>query len=215
MTCKQTHEAFIASVAAMAIARLADPVDIAAVGGIKLVFGAGINGVRGITYFNRWKPGETEAKPFVEIAAFTKESWVQLAGTTIHELGHVLAGWEAGHAKPWHEACERLGLRRIRAAGTSYCLAHFAPELRLAIASLAKPDDGEPVQSFSAQGLKVQGKGCQAGVGTRGGKSRGAGSGSRLRLFECECVPPVKARVARDEFQATCQCCSSTFRFIK
>lgn len=33
--------------------------------------------------------------------------------------------------------------------------------------------------------------------------------GSRLRLWECACPEPVKARVASDDFQATCNRCGS------
>lgn len=149
-----------------------------------------------------------------------------MAGTTIHELGHVLAGWEAGHGKEWHAACGRLGLRRIKAAGTSYCLANFAPDLRLAIAGLVRPDEGEPVSDLfggAAGGLAIGKrkmgsiKPCTAAIGTRGGTSRGAGSGSRLRLWECEGSAghkPVKVRVASDDFRATCDCCKTAFRLI-
>jgi hypothetical protein len=43
----------------------------------------------------------------IEIAATAQESWVQLAGTVVHELGHVLAGWNAGHGKDWKAAAQR------------------------------------------------------------------------------------------------------------
>jgi hypothetical protein len=49
-------------------------------------------------------------------------------------------------------------------------------------------------------------------VGVRGGKSRGAGSGSRLRLWTCDCQKPVKVRVASDNFRATCDLCGHPFR---
>lgn len=52
---------------------------------------------------------------------------------------------------------------------------------------------------------------CPLGIGTRGGKSRGAGSGSRLRLWVCGCDEPVKVRVASDDFRATCERCASSF----
>jgi hypothetical protein len=35
--------------------------------------------------------------------------------------------------------------------------------------------------------------------------------GSRLRLYQCECEPPVKVRVARDGFQAVCLVCEREF----
>jgi hypothetical protein len=34
---------------------------------------------------------------------------------------------------------------------------------------------------------------------------------TRLRLYQCECDPPVKVRVARDDFDATCNICESPF----
>lgn len=212
-----THEEYIQCVAEIAIARL-NAEDRAKAREIKLVYGAGPNGVRGVTYFKKWSKGEEEI-PFVEISAFNQSSAVQLAGTTIHELGHVLAGWEAAHGKLWKASCEALGLRRILAAGTDYKWSMFAPDIRAAIALLPQPKDGKPKNLLSLAGAPVGAhkafKGCQAGWGTKGGKSRGTGSGSRLHLFECECVPVVKVRKAGTEFDATCNCCQGLFHFVK
>jgi hypothetical protein len=58
--------------------------------------------------------------------------------------------------------------------------------------------------------LQLKLRPCSAGVGTKGGKSRGAGSGSRLRKFTCGCG--VIARVGRDEFNATCGDCGTAFK---
>lgn len=184
-----THEAFIAKVAALACSRL-DEEERCKCDGIKLVYGAGAPGLRGVTYYNRWKgQGQEQARPFVEVCAFGQEHWVQVAGTTIHELGHVLAGWEAGHGPAWKEACRKLGLRAVKAAGTEYHLANLAPDIRLALASGGKPDEGEPVSPLGTLLGPRGGKprSCGAGQGTRGGKSRGKGSGSRLRLWGCGC----------------------------
>ena len=213
----QTHETFIMAVAQAAIARLPDE-ERKVFAGMKLTYGMGLPGVRGITYYGRWKSGDATEAPsgaFVEIGAGCQESWVQVAGTTIHELAHVLAGHSAGHGPDWKAACARLGLRRVLAAGTAYKLANFECPLRFALAAMAKPNEGEPVCNLYGPGLGPKLKPCTAGLGTRGGKSRGTGSGSRLRLFECDCVPPVKARVARDEFAATCDCCAGHFHFVK
>ena len=110
-----------------------------------------------------------------------------------------------------------LGLRRIKAAGTEYKWAMFDKDIRAAIATMPKPDDGEPVDLFGGLdfkiGLKKAGpKPCTAAIGVRGGKSRGAGSGSRLRLFVCDCPSPIKVRVARDEFDCTCNTCNTLFK---
>jgi hypothetical protein len=204
-----THEEFITAVSAAATSRLAsNERDI--VNAIKLTYGAGPDGTRGVTYFNRWKNGGG-VMPFVAINAIHQESIVQLAGTTLHELGHVLAGWEAGHGKAWSLACDRLGLRKVKAAGTAYSWAHFAPDIRDAIIRLPRPVDGNPLPLEARAGGAYKIKPCSAGVGVRGGKSRGAGSGSRLKLWECGCVPPMKVRVARADFDATCNCCASPF----
>lgn len=205
-----THEQFIQSVASIAVSRLNSD-ERAKLADIKLAYGAGSAGLRGVTFYDRWGKADTKA-PFVEVCAFGQESLCQLAGTTIHELGHVLAGFGAGHGKDWKEACAKLGLRRILAAGTQYRWAMFSPDIRAAVAYLPKPDDGAPVSSmFTATGRAVAPKPCTSGIGTRGGKSRGIGSGSRLRLFVCECVPPLRVRIARDEFDCTCNTCAAGF----
>ena len=208
-----THEMFVHKVAEIACSRLSST-EAAICANIKLAYGAGPDGVRGVTYYNRWGKADTKA-PFVAINALHQVSLVQLAGTTIHELGHVLAGWDAGHGNDWKHACEKLGLRRIRAAGTDYKWAMFDKDIREFIASLPKPDDGEPSSLFGDDfriGKRKTGpKPCTAAIGVRGGTSRGAGSGSRLRLFECACATPIKVRVARDEFDCTCNTCNTVF----
>jgi hypothetical protein len=210
-----THESFVNSVAALAISRVPPGDTLDTLASIKLVYGAGESGVRGVTYYNKWKrPGDqAQPVPFVEISAFNQESWIQIAGTTIHELGHVAAGFGSGHRKPWHDACAMLGLRCIKAAGTAYSLAMLAPDLREAIASLPRPTEGQPVARLTgANGATLALRPCPAGIGTRGGKSRGTGSGSRLRLWQCDCG--CKARVASDDFQATHTPCGTSFKQV-
>src|SRR5262249_54357460 len=142
-----------------------------------------------------------------------EESNVQLAGTTIHELGHVLAGPGVGHGPEWRKASHTLGLTITSAAGQAYAPKHFAPDVWAAIEQLAFPTDGLP--SFRTTRGPVAPKAklrpCPMGLGTRGGRSRGPGSGSRLRLWECACTPPVKVRVARDDFDATCNVCGRVY----
>jgi hypothetical protein len=206
-----THEQYIQAVRAIAVQRLNDEERAAALDA-KLVYGAGSKATRGVTYFGCWKNGHDHA--FSEICAFGEDSPVQVAGTTLHELGHVLAGIGKGHGKGWLEACNKLGLLYVRAAGTKYSLACFAPDIRDAIAALPTPTDGkpQPFGGFGPSGMPLQLKlrPCGAGVGVKGGKSRGAGSGSRLRKFTCGCG--VIARVARDEFNATCGDCGTAFK---
>jgi len=169
-------------------------------------------GLRGVTVFGTWKNGDPTHHDFIEVCAAGEEHPTQLAGTTLHELAHCLAGHKAGHGKAWKEACEKLGLRRAKAAGHTYLNAGFAPTLREAIVDLAQPRDGQPAffgLGGALGGSRPQPRPCSLGIGTRGGKSRGKGSGSRLRKWACPCG--VICRVASDDFQATCQRCGEAF----
>jgi len=205
-----THEQFIHAVRDAAVARLT-PEDRAKVMDAKLVYGAGYKtGARGVTFFNQWKNGHDHA--LCEVCAFGEDSIIQVAGTTIHECAHVLAGPGAGHGKAWIEACAKLGLQFVRAAGTRYSLACFAPDVRQAIAAMPLPTDGGPgaMLGLSPNVAPVsKARPCSAGIGTRGGKSRGVGSGSRLRKFVCSCG--IIVRASRDVLNATCNECGSAF----
>lgn len=182
----------------------------------KLVYGIGDGSYRGICYYDAWQNGHPTKSALVEIAATGEESPVQLAGTTIHELAHVIAQGD-GHGSTWKQTAHTLGLRLAKAAGTRYLLASFAPTIRHDIAKLVKLADGSP----AFRGASNSGRGffglpaftprpCPLGNGARGGKSRGTGSGSRLRKWECECG--VKVRVASDDFKAHCDKCGSAFK---
>lgn len=209
------HEQFIKEVRDIVAGYVADPAVRDRLMAAKLVYGIGDGTYRGICYHGAWKNGEPKPTDMVEVAASGEESPVQLAGTTIHELGHVVAGTGAGHSKVWLRACEMLGLRKIQAAGTIYKLANFAPEIRAKIAAISQLTDGTPVFGASRGfiGLPpMRLRPCPLGVGTRGGKSHGVGSGSRLRKFICECEKPVIARVAAEEFKATCDLCGKSFK---
>jgi hypothetical protein len=206
----------------------------------KLLYGVGDGTYRGVTVFNAWhhgtdpahtvgtaassgQAGQTETSgagrvDIVEVAATGQESWVQLAGTVIHELAHVLAGHAAGHDTQWKDAAVALGFtKRPAAAGQVYHLSMIEPTVRHAVYDLARRiGDGRPEFQATllptAPGTGMVPRPCSAGVGTRGGVSRGKGSGSRLRLWECACTPkPVKVRLASDDFRATCDRCHAAF----
>lgn len=216
------HEEFIKQVRDIVAAHVSDASVRNRLFAAKLVYGIGDGSYRGICYFGAWNGShgnhgtDQTACELVEVAASGEESPVQLAGTTIHELGHVLAGHAAGHRKEWVKACAFLGLRAVKAAGTRYTMAHFSPAIRAEIAKLAKLSDGSPV--FGAASNNYIGlppmklKPCPLGIGTMGGKSRGKGSGSRLRKFICGCEKPVIARVAAEGFNATCNVCNQAFK---
>lgn len=183
----------------------------------RLMYGAGNSAIRGSCYYEAWENGVGKVD-VVEIGAMAQENHVQLGGTEVHELGHVLAGHTAGHGKEWKEACQRLGfVRSPEAAGQVYTLDLFQPDIAKRMTTLAERiADGSPAFK-SSNWLQIMGllggapRPCSAGIGTRGGKSRGPGSGSRLRLYECECAKPIKVRVASDSFAAHCDICGAAF----
>lgn len=204
------HEAFIHAVADLAVERLPEAERGACA--CKLVYGSGHGSrgtLRGVTIFRSWKNGVPGELPLVEVCALAEEGAVQLAGTTIHEMGHVLAGPGAGHGKVWKQACQRLGLRAARAAGMRYTLAALAPEIRERVAEMAIKD-GRPLTGALPVGTLP--RPCSHGTGSRGGTSRGKGSGSRLRKWVCECPKPVIVRVASDDFHAHCDACGAAFK---
>lgn len=213
-TVEITHESFVHAVRSTVVPRVTSATERARLLGAKLVYGGGPQGVRGLCYFGAWQNGSTH--DFLEIAALGEESYVQLAGTTVHELAHCLAGNKAGHGPEWKAACAVLGLAVAQAAGQAYAPEHFDPMVWARIEALPHPSDGRP--AFAAgQGAPVAPKAprpCPLGIGTRGGKSRGAGSGSRMRLYVCACPEGTigrKVRVASDVWDATCNKCGSRY----
>lgn len=192
-----SHEDFIHAVRDIAVSRALelgtiDETSATRLRHAKLVYGIGNGSYRGVCHYQAWQNGIGKVE-VIEIAATAEESWVQLAGTTIHELGHALAEWGAGHGNEWKAAADRLGLRKAKAAGMRYTLAALEPKVRAEVAGIAEglAHDGTPAfasASWLGVALKPTAKGCTAGTGTRGGSSRGTGSGSRLVKVECgEC----------------------------
>jgi hypothetical protein len=229
----RTHEMYVASIYALALRGpgLSND-DKRKLRAIKLSYGAGPDGTRGVTYYQRWKPHKCgrgcngngkghahhkpdEAVPFVAICATGQESHVQVCGTVLHELGHVLAGMGVGHGQVWHDCCARLGLISVRAAGTEYTWDNFDPKIAKQLRRLRLPNDGAPVAPIGSGGawggVVPKLKPCGAGWGTKGGKSRGVGSKSRLLLYHCACETPVKIRHSGQHLQAQCLVCNSPF----
>lgn len=205
-----THESFVHAVRAAVVGRVADAEKRDRLAAAKLVYGGGPAGIRGICYYGAWENGTSH--DFLEIAALGEESYVQLAGTTVHELAHCLAGHAAGHGPEWKAACAVLGLTFAEAAGQSYAPEHFEPLVWTRIEALPYPSDGRP--AFRQGGAPAKPRPCPLGVGTRGGKSRGAGSGSRMRLWLCACPEGTvgrKVRVASDDWNATCNSCGERY----
>jgi hypothetical protein len=201
-----THEEFILAVRDVAVARIGDAAVRLRLTGTKVVYGQGKRGIRGVCRYSAWENGSLH--DFIEVGAICEESRTQLAGTTLHELAHVLAGPGAGHGPAWKAAASTLGLVHADARDQDYRDTDFTEDIWRQIERLASLSDGRPALD-PLPGRTPVGRPCPAGIGVRGGRSRGPGSGSRLRLWICRC--PVKARVASDDFRARCLVCDSTF----
>jgi len=213
ISSKMTHERFIHEIRDIAVVRLNDENLRKKVRIAKLVYGSGQRGLRGTCFYEAWDSGEQHE--LIEICAFGEQSLIQLAGTTLHELAHGIAGPKAGHGPDWKRAARLLGLVRAGAAGQEYSIGDFDYQVWEKISNLPWPSDGHPAFKQAKSGITrrqvTSNRPCQAGIGTRGGRSRGPGSG-RLRLFLCVCETPVKVRVARDSFNAMCLECRTVFR---
>lgn len=191
----------------------------------RVTYGAGPSGARGVTYYGAWRASPraktSQAIPLIAICATGQSSLLQLCGTIVHELGHVLAGLSAGHGPEWHAACQTLGLggpglAPLRAAGTDYTWEHFAPDLRATLQAIPAPRDGAPAPLISPSGAPLaKPRPCGAAWGSRGGKSRGTGSGSRLLKWICSCERPQVVRHAGRDLAAICPRCSSAFTLVE
>src|SRR5215510_5890412 len=107
-----THEAFVHVVRAIAVERIAEQATRERLLAAKLVYGTGDWRYRGICYYRSWRNGTEH--DLIEVAATGEESPVQLAGTTIHETAHVLAGPGAGHGAHGGRRAEPSGWRTLK-----------------------------------------------------------------------------------------------------
>lgn len=235
-----THEQYVASIVAVLLKQPdVTPEDRKAIELAKITYGGGEMGVRGITWYDKWKHGpakpKSKAKPilgaFVGINATWQKSVVELAETVAHEIGHVTAGMGVGHGPVWTEACKRLGFIHARAKddGTPLSWDWFTPACAKAIKALPLPTEGSPLAPTEG-GLGAWGRPiavpaarpCGAGWGTRGGASRGEGSKSRLLLWECACDTrpdgtsgKTKLRHAGRDLDVTCNRCKRKFHLVE
>lgn len=110
---------------------------------------------------------------------------VEVLGTLLHELLHASFSCDYGHGKWFSQAARKVGLAGPPTATV------VGDALRPVLVSYV-----ERVGSYPHAAIQVKPKGKV---------------GSRLRLYQCCCDPPVKVRVASDTFQAVCLTCDSEF----
>jgi hypothetical protein len=99
-----------------------------------------------------------------------------------------------------------LGGVRSQAAYAALLAGLVAHGTNLGIATMAQSTDG-----ISPDPARHEAPPLQPRDRCAGGRSRGKGSGSPLRLYHCGCEPPVKVRVASDELRAHCDLCGKPF----
>jgi hypothetical protein len=209
------HETYIRQIVDLALSRL--PSEERAGVNAHIMYGVGRRGVAGICYYSAWQNGEPERIPIVEICANAETTQPEFVDTVLHELGHVLAGPAAGHGADWKKACARLGLRNAKACCTGRQVwAAIEPGIRELVAPVVLTD-GKPFVTPIGGGRAPVGpvkppKPCGLGIGTRGGRSRGPGSGSRQLKLECsDCGYVVRTSRKWIDVGLPVCCCGSEF----
>jgi hypothetical protein len=114
---------------------------------------------------------------------------LQVLGTLLHELIHAAVGCQYGHRRQFSQPARRLGLVGPPTATT------VGPELAQVLEVFLHQVGPYPHAPIVVpHRLKV---------------------GSRMRLYECQCVEAVKVRAARDDLQAQCLVCGALFRKVE
>src|SRR5690348_15284967 len=126
----------------------------------------------------------SDGTPQIFISPRLSES-VEVLGTLLHELLHASVGCQHGHKKPFSQAARKVGLAGPPTATV------VGESLRPLLVSYV-----EQVGPYPHAAITVKPK---------------EKVGSRLRLYQCGCTPPVKVRVASDSFAAVCLHCDKEF----
>lgn len=113
---------------------------------------------------------------------------VDVLGTLLHELVHASIGCQHGHRAPFSQAARKVGLE--------------GPPTTTIVSKDLRP----LLESY----IQQAGTYPHAAIVPRTKEKKG----SRLRLYECCCTPPVKVRVASDDYQARCLRCKQCFRLV-
>ncbi len=127
---------------------------------------------------------------------------IEVLGVLLHELIHAAVGVEHKHGKEFSQAAKKVGLVRPWRSTTvgetlrpeldriMTLLGHY-PHAAIQLGAIQLETSDVPIETSDVPKKSV---------------------GSRLRLYECSCHPPVKVRVASDHFQAQCLRCNKLFR---
>ncbi|GCE18632.1 SprT-like domain-containing protein [Dictyobacter kobayashii] len=114
---------------------------------------------------------------------------IQVLGTLLHEIIHAAVGCQYGHKKQFSQPAKRLGLVGPPTA------TQVGPQLREVLQTFV-----DQVGQYPHAPIVVQVK---------------QKVGSRLRLYECQCEPPVKIRAARDDLNVMCLDCEGGFALMQ
>jgi hypothetical protein len=125
-----------------------------------------------------------DGTPQIFISPRLAES-IDVLGTLLHELLHASVGCQHGHKKPFSQAARKVGLAGPPTATI------VGESLRPVLLSYV-----ERVGPYPHAAITVKSK---------------EKVGSRLRLYQCGCHPPVKVRVASDTLAAVCLTCDEEF----
>ncbi|GHP00832.1 hypothetical protein KSF_108790 [Reticulibacter mediterranei] len=132
--------------------------------------------------------------PQIFISPVLGES-IEVLSTLLHELLHAAIGCECGHGRLFSQAARTVGLVGKPTATTA------GEALRQRLEAYVQRNGPYPHAAL------LQG-------GSRIGEQHKRKSGSRLRLFECACTPPIKVRVARDDLPVLCLTCNHPFHQV-
>lgn len=217
------------------------PEESALLSSIKIAYGNSPSGVLGQCHLAKWSGPKGATFPLVTVSAIYQESPVQLAITILHELGHVLAEQRAytravedakgtdtkpnaahvrcGHDSKWEQGAKDIGLSVPKATYTTGDAAwtQIAPGLSESIQSIAPPTEGSPILGTEGWAKDAEGRPipptrrCTGGDGSRGGRSRGAGSKSRFWKYQCGCPKIIRYAGSRVPLRAACLDCGEPF----
>ena len=171
-----THEDYLAAITAAVCAQFPATAD--ALNQVHLVFGSGPRRRAACPLcIERGAEGRRSTRCPWSRSPRSAVSPPETCHVVPHELAHILAPG-MGHNKAWHHAARQVGLMRPRARPEVVELSDWSvisPKLCTVLQAIPVPT--EP--ALAEYRYDWQRRPCGAGYGSRGGSSRGEGSGSR------------------------------------